>query len=233
MGAFTDATDQLFKDLYKEVDDYFNAIADAALKEDKDTWGDLNNFHYAASMAWQVQGIVATIGDEMKNQEKNRTDLGLWVGPAADVYGSAMKTLITFVERINTALQPDNPNPDFGTPTQPAQIPVSAYGWSQWLNVLYLWQVQVNIAVHDNWQKAYDWIGREQTETSQIMKDKERNLNNQDANNRRNAEETLPFLKARLESLVASESELRSRESTLLADIQRENAQVEDWNRWL
>ena|SRR5438309_1227532 len=76
-------------------------------------------------------------------------------------------------------------------------------------------------------------IGREQTETSQIMKDKERNLNNQDANNRRNAEETLPFLKARLESLVASESELRSRESTLLADIQRENAQVEDWNRWL
>ena len=106
MGAFTDATDQLFKDLYKEVDDYFNAIADAALKEDKDTWGDLNNFHYAASMAWQVQGIVATIGDEMKNQEKNRTDLGLWVGPAADVYGSAMKTLITFVERINTALQP-------------------------------------------------------------------------------------------------------------------------------
>ena len=27
MGAFTDATDQLFKDLYKEVDDYFTKPA--------------------------------------------------------------------------------------------------------------------------------------------------------------------------------------------------------------
>jgi chromosome segregation ATPase len=76
-------------------------------------------------------------------------------------------------------------------------------------------------------------IGREQTETSQIIKETERNLNNQDANIRKSCEQTLPYLKAKHESLVASESELHSRESTLLADVQRENAQVEDWNRWL
>ena len=76
-------------------------------------------------------------------------------------------------------------------------------------------------------------IRREQTAASESIKDIERNLNNQDTKARKDAEETVRGLKAKLESLVASESEIRSRESTLLGEIQRENAQLEGWNRWL
>jgi hypothetical protein len=76
-------------------------------------------------------------------------------------------------------------------------------------------------------------IGSEQTAISLSIKDIERNLSNKDASNRRDAEESLVRLKAKLESLGVMDSDLCSRESTLLAEIQREDAQLEDWNRWL
>ncbi len=68
---------------------------------------------------------------------------------------------------------------------------------------------------------------------SEEVKVDERNLLSTDPAIRKAAEERLPHLKAELEAMAGKESDLRSRESELRSEIQRETTQMEDWKRWL
>src|SRR5262245_20418570 len=58
----------------------------------------------------------------MQDQDGKRTANGWWQGPAADVFGSAMKSMITYVQGYVTALQPDPNNANTG--------------WAHWLHTV-------------------------------------------------------------------------------------------------
>jgi chromosome segregation ATPase len=76
-------------------------------------------------------------------------------------------------------------------------------------------------------------LTRQQLGLSEELKNAERDWNSPDAGIRRGAEQRLSPLKAELQGVNNQVTELRSRESLLLSDIQRETTQMEDWRRWL
>src|SRR5437773_5629086 len=115
----TDDANALFDFYKKQLQDYLDQYwRDLLVEPDQKTPSDFNNANYAGDHAKSIHGKLATVLDEMKARENERTTGGLWQGPAADVFGSAMKSLIGYVQGFVTALQPG------GDDT----------GWAAWLH---------------------------------------------------------------------------------------------------
>jgi hypothetical protein len=76
-------------------------------------------------------------------------------------------------------------------------------------------------------------IDGERTMLTEEIKNADRDLANSDPSARRQAEQQVAQLRAVSEGVVRKEADLRSRESMLVAEIQRETTQMEDWRRWL